>query len=96
MFLHSIPTFLESGLQLETHRVSNESLTAAALVLLLLAADVVEGEQQVVSLRQTGWKSYLHFLVEVWGPERVREEGSDKGRNAGKEGWPRTKMEEER
>lgn len=24
----------------------------------------------MVPLRQTGWKSHLHFLVEVWGPER--------------------------
>lgn len=52
----------------ESHRVSNERLAVAALVLLLLAADVVEGEQQVMSLRQTGRKSQLHLLIEVWGP----------------------------
>lgn len=27
-----------------------------------------------MSLGQTGWKSQLHFFVEVWGPERLSKE----------------------
>lgn len=35
-----------------------------------LAADVVEGKQQVVVLGHTGWKTQLELLVELWGPGR--------------------------
>lgn len=55
-------------LEIQSYRVTDECLTAAALVLLLLAADVVEGEQQVMSLCQMCRKSQLHFFIEVWGP----------------------------
>ena len=51
-----------------THGVSDEGLHAAGLALLLLAADVVEGEEQVVPLRQLGRELDLHLLVEVRRP----------------------------
>lgn len=35
-----------------------------------LAAHMVEGEQQVVVLGHTGWKTQLELLVELWGPGR--------------------------
>lgn len=60
----------------KSHRVSNECFTATTLVLFLLAADMVEGEEQMMSLCQMGWKSQLHFLIEVWGPENKK--GSSK------------------
>lgn len=60
--------------QKNSHRVSDECLTAASLVLFLLAADMVKGKKQVMFLGQTSWKSQLHFFVEVWGPERLSKE----------------------
>lgn len=41
-------------------------------VLFRLAADVVEGEEQVVVVRQVGGNLHLHFLVELWRPEGGR------------------------
>lgn len=35
-----------------------------------LAADVVEGEEQVVVLGHAGWKTQLELLVELRGPGR--------------------------
>lgn len=66
-FLKSLHTEIN-----QPYRISNECFTAATLVLFLLTADVVEGEKQVMSFRQTSWKSQLHFLIEVWRPERQR------------------------
>lgn len=37
-----------------------------------LAADVVEGEQQVMVLCHAGWKMQLELLVEFRGPGRIR------------------------
>lgn len=54
---------------LKSYWTSNESFTAASLVLLLLAPDVVKGEEQVVALCQTSWKSQLYFFIEVWRSE---------------------------
>lgn len=59
----------------ESHRVSDERLAAASLVLFLLAADVVEGEEQVVSLGQTGRQSQLHLFIEVWRPAGSNRRG---------------------
>lgn len=59
----------------QSHRISDESLVAAALVWFLLAADVVKSEQQVVPLRQTGRESQFHFFVEVRRPERRDQKG---------------------
>ena len=55
--------------------VSYEGL-AAGLVLFLLAADVVEAEQQVVSLSQLSGQGELHLLIEVWRPG-TQQQGQD-------------------
>lgn len=72
----------------EAHRVADERLTAATLVLFLLAADVVEGEEQVVSLGQTGRQSQFHLFVEVWRPAESNEkEGATKERSQQGKEW---------
>lgn len=63
----------------KSYRVSNQRLTAATLVLFLLAADVVEGEEQVMSLCQTGRQSQLHLFVEVWRPARSDRSRAQRG-----------------
>lgn len=59
----------------ESHRVSDERLTAATLVLFLLAADVVESEEQVMSLGQTCRQSQFHLFVEVRRPAQNNRGG---------------------
>lgn len=54
----------------ESHRVSDKRLTAATLVLFLLAADVVESEEQVMSLGQTRRQGQFHLFVEVRRPAK--------------------------
>lgn len=50
-----------------THGVSHGGLQGR--VLFGLTADVVEGEQEVVVVRQVGWNLHLHLLIELWRPE---------------------------
>lgn len=57
---------------LNSYWISNKSFTAASLVLLLLAPDVVESKEQVVALCQTSWKSQLYFFIEVWWSEKKK------------------------
>lgn len=57
---------------LNSYWISNKSFTAASLVLLLLAPDVVKSKEQVVALCQTSWKSQLYFFIEVWWSEKKK------------------------
>lgn len=70
-----------------SHRVSDERLAAAALVLFLLAADVVESEEQVMPLGQTGRQSQFHLFVEVWRPAE-----SNRRRNKSQQGKGKKKV----
>lgn len=68
----------------ESHSVSDKRLTAAALVLFLLAADVVEREEQVMSLGQTRRQSQFHLFVEVRRPAKSnrRKAGGEKNKSS--------------
>lgn len=48
-----------------TYRVSHRGLQRR--ILLLLAADVIKGEQNVVVIRQRGGKFNLDLIVKIWG-----------------------------
>lgn len=49
-----------------SYRVSHGGLQRG--VLFLLAANVVEGEQDVVVVSQRSRQLDLHLIMEVWGP----------------------------
>ena len=71
-----------------THGVSHRGLQRR--VLLGLAADVVEGEEQVVVIRQVGGNLHLDLLVELWRPwegrgGRERERGRHRKRERERE-----------
>ena len=56
-----ISTRVHSG-----YRVSHRGFQGG--VLFLLAADMVEGEQDMVVVSQRGRQLDLHLIMEVWGP----------------------------
>lgn len=63
-----------------SHRVAHGGLQGG--VLLGLAADVIENEEQVVVIRKVGGNLHLYLLVELRGPAKRDDDG--KHRNEGK------------
>ena len=69
-----------------THGVAHGGLQGG--VLLGLAADVVEGEQQVVVVRQVGGNLHLGLLVELGGPWGTGEtHGGVRAKEGAEERW---------
>lgn len=55
-----------------SHRVAHGDLQGG--VLLGLAADVIESEEQVVVIRKVGGNLHLYLLVEFRGPAKIEKE----------------------
>lgn len=53
-----------------SHRVAHGRLQGG--ILLGLAADVIEGEEQVVVVGEVGGNLHLYLLVELWGPAEIK------------------------